>query len=570
MPIVDIGGKAVEFPDDLSGDALNDAVGKAAQQMGINTPRSTGEQVARGVGLFGKGINDAVGATVGAPFDLANYVLKLPAKAAGYLGAPQGVIDALPDLPPSGFYGQKVAGALNALGPNDTPENTTEKLIHGAGQGVGNAASIFLPAGLVAKGAQAGGMTQGVAARLAAQPGMQLAAGGVGGAVGEATDNPWLGMAAGMAVPLGASIARGVISPGAVRPNEETRRLTDVAKAEGIPLTPGQVTGSRPLRTTESVFATLPSTAGKAERVADTQRIAFNRAVLARAGETSADRATPEVLQSALDRAGATIGSIAERNTLQVTPEAMQGVNALARETVRTMPKGEARPLMARVEDFIDKIDTKTFTVDGKAYQQLDSALSKQIRGTMDGNIREALSKLRDTLRTAMDASISGEDASLWQEARSQYANGKIIQKAMNQPSINTAAGNIPPAGLSTALAQGPATNFAMGRGALNDLTRVGRAFIQDAIPNSGTPERMAIQGMLTGGGALYGSGSPGTALSAAALGLALPKAAQLAYLSPWMQNYLTNQAADSIIPRPNAGLLGAITAGQSRGLLDR
>lgn len=537
-----------------------------------NTPpadgqRPTGERVARGVGLVGKGVNDAVGAAVGAPFDLANLVLKQPARLL-----PEAARGYLPDLPPSGFYGQKVAGALNSMGRNDTPESTAERVAYGAGQGVGNAASVFLPAGMVAKGAQAGGMTQGVASRLAAQPGMQAAAGAVGGAVGEATDNPWMGAAASMAVPVGASVARGVISPGGVRPSEETRRLVDVARAEGIPLTPGQATGSRPLRTAESIFQTMPSTAGKAERVADAQRIAFNRAVLARAGEGAADRATPEVLQGALDRAGATIGNIAGRNTMRLTPETLHGVDALARETVRTMPKGEARPLMARVEDFLDKIDTKTFTVDGKAYQQLDSALSKQIRRTMDGNIRESLSNLRDTLRTAMDASIGGDDAAMWQEARSQYANGKLIQKAMNQPSAMTAAGNVPPAGLSSALAQGSASNFAMGRGVLNDVTRVGRAFIQDAVPNSGTPERMLMMNLLTGG--MAGGGALAGGVEGAVLGtagaLAGPRAAQAAYMSPLMQHYLTNQVADRIIPRPNASLLGAITAGQARGLLGR
>ena len=527
--------------------------------------RGVVDQVARGVGLVGRGINDAVGATVGAPFDLANWALKLPAKML-----PDAAREYLPDLPPSGFYGQKVAGALNALGRNDTPENTTEKLAYGAGQGLGNAASIMLPAGLVAKGAQSGSMTQGIASKLAAQPGMQLASGALGGAVGEATDNPWLGAAASLAVPLGASVARGVISPGGVRTSPETRRLVKVADAEGIPLTAGQKTGSLPLRTMESVFRTMPSTAGKAERIADAQRVAFNEAVLARAGGDGAERATPEVIKVVLDRAGKTIGEISGRNTLQLTPDAMQGVTTLARETVRTMPKGEARPLLARVEDFIDKIDTKTFTVDGKAYQALDSALSKQIRGTMDGNIRESLKNLRDTLRTAMDASISGDDAQLWQTARSQYANGKLIQQAMNAQNLDTVAGNIPPAALSQAVARGPQNNFAMGHGALNDLSRVGRAFVQEAIPNSGTAQRLGMQALLSGSTYSGGNFMSPDMLFGAAGGLLLPKAAQMAYNTPVMQNYLTNQLADKIIPRPTGGLVGAIAAGQARGLLDR
>lgn len=230
--------------------------------------------------------------------------------------------------------------------------------------------------------------------------------------------------------------------------------------------------------------------------------------------------------------------------------------------------------MLARIGDFIDKIDTKTFKVDGTAYANLDSALSTQIRGEADGNVRTVLQQLRDALRTGMDASISGQDAQAWAEARRQYANLALITRAMNQPSAATSAGNIPPAALSTALASGPQRNFAMGRGDLNDMTRVGRAFIQDAIPNSGTPERLAIQNMLTGGfaggGAMLGGADPMTALGAGMATLAIPKAVQSVYYSPIAQRYLANQVAERYLPRVSPEALRAFTATQVRGLLDR
>lgn len=519
--------------------------------------RSAGERVARGVGLAGKGFNDAIGSAIGMLPDAVGSGLRL---------------FGLPSSEP-GQYTRWAQGALNALGRNDTPETTAEKAIYGAARGVGDVAGMMAPAGMVSAASKAGGLARGVAQTMLASPGLQLASGAVGGAVGEATDSPVAGFAAGMAVPLAVGGARLAVSPGGARVSEESRRLVDVARAEGIPLTPGQVTGSRPLRATESVFATLPSTAGRQAALDQTQREAFNRAALGRAGVRGENLATPDVLNTARERIGGEIGEIAQRNTMQLTPGVLADVQQVANDARRYLPSDKAKPVLSRVADLLDKVDGKTFQVEGAAYAKLDSALGAQIRGEADGNVRNTLQSLRDALRAGMDASISGDDAAAWQRARRDYANLMMITRAMNAPNVNTAAGNIPPAALSTAVAAGPQRNFAMGRGDLNDLSRVGRAFIQDTVPNSGTPERLAIQNMLTGGalggGALYGGASPLSALGLTAAALAGPRVAQAAYYSPLMQNYLTNQLAERALPRVTGGALRAVAAGQARGLLD-
>jgi hypothetical protein len=561
MTVVDIDGTAVEFPADLTGDALNRAVARAARQM---MPPSTSEAVQRGVGLAGKGFNEAVGATVGAPFDIANWALKQPARLL-----PDSVRDKLPDLPPGGFYGQQAGAALNALGRNDTPETTAEDAIYGAGKGVGNVASMLAPAGIVANMARPGSLAAGVAKTMTTQPAMQVASGVAGGAVGEATDSPALGMAAALAVPVGASVSRGVISPGSMRSSAETQRLAAVAKREGIPLTPGQATGKAPMRTLESVFGQLPSTAGKQAALTQAQREAFTRAALERAGVRGETLATPEVLRAARERIGNTISDMAGRNNLKVDPNVTKPVWDLAVEAKRYLPADKAKPVLARISDFIEKIDTKTMQVDGKAYAKLDSALSAQIRGEMDGNVRNVLQQLRDTLRTGMDASITGADAQAWREARRQYANLMVIRDAMNSGSINTTAGNLPPTALSSVLARGPQKNFAMGRGDLNDLARVGRAFVQDSVPDSGTAQRLMYQGLLTGAPAALLTGNTTTGMAAGIAGLAVPRAVQELYYSPAGRAYLTNQLADRVLPRVSPQALRAISATQARGLLD-
>lgn len=563
MPVIDINGTAVEFPDDMTPEALNAAAALAHSQLSMQPQqRRTGEKIMRGVGLFGQGMNNAIGATMGAPVDAANWMMKQPARML-----PENVRGMLPDLPPSGFYTGAAQGALNAFGRNDTPETPVERNLMATGEGVGNAASVFLPAAVAS---QAPGMVGRVASTMAANPIMQATAGGVGGSVTQATDSPVAGAAAALAVPLSVMAARGLVSPGGVRPSAEQRRLVDVAAAEGIPLTPGQTTGSRPLRTVESVFATLPSTAGAQEARNQTQREAFNRAAMTRAGVAGENLATPEVLQTARERIGGEIGQIAARNEMQVNAGVMQNVQQIATDARRYLPADKARPVLNRVADFIDKIDTRNFRVNGEAYAKLDSALSTQIRAESDGNVRNVLQNLRDALRQGMDASISGADADAWQLARRQYANLSLIARAMNSPNASTAAGNIPPASLSQALASGPQRNYAFGRGDMNDLTRVGRAFIQDAVPNSGTPERMFIQGLLSGAPAGAVTGDLGSAVSAAALGLAAPRVAQAAYYSPLMQQYLTNQLATRALPQITPGLMTSIGAGQARQMIER
>ena len=129
-----------------------------------------------------------------------------------------------------------------------------------------------------------------------------------------------------------------------------------------------------------------------------------------------------------------------------------------------------------------------------------------------------------------------------------QHQNGSRCDgRCGNAP----ASGNISPAQLSAALAkQVGREGKALGRGDLNDLARIGQLFVRDQVPNSGTAQRMAYQGLLTGGvGApaaglgLMMTGSPsGSALyglSATAASLLTPRLVQaLANSAPVQRVY--------------------------------
>lgn len=173
---------------------------------------SGGQMAARKVGLAAQGVNDAFLPTIiGAPVDAVAWGLRqagIPVNdpVGGSKSIKRG-IDYVATLP--GRVSDAVSqGSINPLTDSRTsriePVTTGERTAYGAGEGVGNVLAMTLPAGVVGRVAAPGSVTGGVANALATQPVLQTVAGATGGAVTGATDNPWLGLAAGVGVPLAA------------------------------------------------------------------------------------------------------------------------------------------------------------------------------------------------------------------------------------------------------------------------------------------------------------------------------------------------------------------------------
>src|SRR5205823_6414623 len=107
----------------------------------------------------------------------------------------------VPGLQPH-FFASGLQSMMEKLtGKLAEPQGTLQNAAFGAGQGVGNAASVFMPAAAVAQGAKAGSMLGGVADALSSAPGLQMASGMAQGGTQQATGSPLAGLAAGM-VPL--------------------------------------------------------------------------------------------------------------------------------------------------------------------------------------------------------------------------------------------------------------------------------------------------------------------------------------------------------------------------------
>jgi hypothetical protein len=364
----------------------------------------------------------------------------------------------------------------------------------------------------------------------------------------------------------------------AIRPvqstlNGEEARLAAEAAQRGIPLSPGQATGSRPLQVAESVLENLPFTSAPQLAQKQAQQTAFNRAVGSTFGSTD-EAITPQVLGQARTRIGQRFTDLASRNTLQADNALMTSLSQVDDNARRYLTPDVGHVVLNRIDDVLARIDNGQMS--GTAYRNLDSELGRAMRGTSNGDLRNAVGDLRGALREAMDRSISGADQAAWRDARREYASLMTVAPLAAKSETGDISGR-------TLLNAANAGNKSAKFGApseLAELGRIGRAFVADNIPNSGTAQRQLIQSLLTGGGGA-GIGAVGAAatgndplkgagigLGVTGAGLLTPRLMQAMMNSEAGRAYLTRGllqlgpeelAGINAIARPagSAGLLG-------------
>lgn len=466
---------------------------------------SSGQMAARKVGLAAQGVNDAFLPTIiGAPVDAAAFALRqvgIPAndpvggsasirRGIDYLAtAPGRVVDAISQ--------RSTAPLTDSRTSRIEPVTTGERTAYGAGEGVGNALAITLPAGMVARGAQAGTATQGVANALATQPVMQAVAGGVGGAVTGATDNPLYGLGAALAVPVAASIGRGIISPATNRLNPQEQRLVAAAAREGVPLTPAQQTGSPGLRAIEDTMAKVPGASGPMNRTIGNQRQAFDQAVMRRTGQAATD-ASPDTIERAFQIAGQNFDDLASRTTLNVDNQFVNDVTRVAQDYGRRLETNVAPVFQSYMDDLAPLLQAaqggNNPQIAGEIYSRIRSDIGATIRANgKNPDLQRALGAVQSALDDAVERSTSGPLRREWQEVRRQYQALLTVDKAMQGGTqADRSAGNIPLGAFKNAVKQADPRGYARGRGQLNELSRVGD-FIGQRTPDSGTATREAI-----------------------------------------------------------------------------
>lgn len=545
--------------------------------------RSAGTRALRGAEFYARGFMDSAAETLGAIPDLINRGVRaagipLPGENGEYTRAIKGAFNKT---------GEVLSAPFNAMlrgsdmGPNK-PETGGEKFAYGAGRGTADAASVALPAGAVARTARAGGMTQGVAQSLAAQPLMQALAGATGGGVGEMTDSPVLGFAASVATPAILSAGSRLITPVRSRLTPEEARRAAMAHREGIELTPGQQTGSRPLQAVESSLTQLPFSGSAQAARYDQQRQQFNRAAMARTG-TQANRASPDVIDSAFRQLGQQFDNLTNQTTLRVDPQFEQDIMRTAQEYGRRLDTSVAPVFQSYVDDLTQAVaaarqpGAQGVTIDGRTYQNIHSDLARAAREARSNPaLQRALGGLQDALDGMMTRSAPPNVANEWQEVRRNYRNLLAIDGAMAGGSqADRAAGNIPLGAFRQQVKAQDPRGAARGRHDMGDLGEIAD-FLSVKIPNSGTPERTQAMNLLQGGGmfggtggmAMMGGADPMMAALAGALSLGTPAAVQAFINSPAGRAWLTNQAMAGVSPGMNRNLAAALLGAQGKELL--
>ena len=347
---------------------------------------------------------------------------------------------------------------------------------------------------------------------------------------------------------IGRAIGR-VISPIQSRLSGPQQSLAQAAEREGIPLQLSQQTGSRPMAIAESVMESMPLTSERAigEKVA--QQTAFTRAALKRAGIDAAE-ATPDILSSQKQTLGREFERIAGGSHIDFNnPGFLSKLTGVVQNASRRLTPDKAKAVANTVDDILSQVDDAG-RMTGSNYQGWRTELRALGKGTDYES--SVYTNIRRILDDAFTDQLQGQQAIDWKNASRQYANLKTIIDAMGQAGAASKTGVISPAALEGALTKSIGREGkALGRGDLNELVGIGRTFVSNNIPESGTGPRQLMMKLLTGQAAgvvpgaaagYYGGGAEGAAYGAAAGlagGLAGPRLIQMAMQNPVIRSYL-------------------------------
>lgn len=376
------------------------------------------------------------------------------------------------------------------------------------------------------------------------------------------------------------NLAGRTIRPVRAKLEPEQARLAALLQQEGVPLSIGAQTGSKPLQTLEAVLEQLPMTAGRAAADKAATQAAFNRAVMARAGE-SVDNATPGAMRDAFGRLGGEFERLSTGRTVPLGDDFLDRLAAVDATQAPVRAMLDTKPIDRLVEGGLELAAQGQIT--GQAAQAIRSELTKEARAAAnrgDARIADALKDVRNSVDEAIYNTLSEADRAAWDVAKRQYGNLKVVDAAMQRMGNATASGDIPPAALLQAVRTANKNQFSRGSGDLNDLARAGELFVRDQVPNSGTAQRTMMQNLVTGGG--FGglgymmTGDPTTALMAGAGSVGGPMVAQAFLRSPAGQRYLREGLMQSTEARRaminalrKATVTGAIATPQIAGARD-
>lgn len=409
---------------------------------------------------------------------------------------------------------------------------------------IARAANVLMPA---VASETAGQMTKGVTFQgQPVEPYARIIAGGLGA--------------------LGPSAVSRAITPLPI--SAERSAMVNSLKNEGVDLTAGQASGRKSLQYLENELG-----GGAAQNMYERQGDQFTKAVLSRAG-IDASRATPEVIDHGFTQIGQKFDALAARNTLVPDTKLAADLRSTVQDYFGLVPDSQRVPVVSDIVRDIASNGAKPMA--GDAYQSLSSRLASAARKTSDPDVKGALQGIRGALDDAMQRSIAKtnpNDLGAWQQARREYKNMLVVEKAATGAGENAAQGIISPSALRNATVNQNRRAYARGQGDFAGLARAGEATMK-ALPQSGTAPRMAarnlgmgISSMLGAGGGAAIGGTPG-AMAGMVAGSMAPALAGRTLLSAPLRAYLSNQIMQPSQVNPAArAIISALLARDTKRL---
>lgn len=554
MPTLNIEGRRVKVDDGflaLSPEQQNATVEEIAQTLGItksaapspkqsdiSTATAVGRGAAQGLTL---GLNDEMRGLVEAGGTAPDQPASLGALVRGGVNLLTGsgqeayragtdrtrkdlaaAHEQAPIATGAGEIGGALAGGLGLAGAGLSFGANAAR----AGHGLGRAALGSAVDGSILGAVQGAG---------SAQEGERL-----GGAGSGALAGTLIGGAAPIAVASASNLVRRAVTPFQI--GAERQALANTLRQEGVDLSAGQITGSKGLRYAESEIG-----GSTAENLMERQGEQFTAAALRRAGE-NANRATPTIMDRAFTRIGRNFDDLAARNWAEFDGPFVRDLQRVSGEYNSLVPQSQRAPVVDNIlQDIINTHQANNGVMTGDAYQALRSRLDRLGRAAKnDSQLSEALFGIRNALDDVTERTIAmrnPNDLGEWRNARREYRNMLVLEKAVTGAGSDTAEGLISPSQLRNATVQQNRRSYARGHGDFAELARAGEALMKP-LPQSGTAPRLRAQQLaaVLGGSAGAGAAGPAGAALGVVASTALPRAVGAAMMSRPGQAYLTNQ----------------------------
>ena len=342
------------------------------------------------------------------------------------------------------------------------------------GKAVGDIGQTFLPVGAVGKGTKLAQMGK------AALGGGALGATRTTGEGESRLQNTAVGAGLGA---LGQGLSTVMLRLGE-KAAPQLRDLYNTAKAQGINLTPAQMSNSEFFKRFAGMMDKLPLSGAAARREA--QQESFSRAVAKTVGEY--EPMDQVVYANALTRLGDNFERRAGAHDVPVSVDFVRALGTAIRETEETADEVTAKA----VKSVLNRVMVQSGTngaLPGKAAQSLDGMLRRMQEA---GGERAAYAgRLRDALHDDIEAALPAAEAALWRQDRQQYRNLMAITDMVARDN------GVSPAKLMGRVTATRAQKKAMasGRGGdLGQLARIGQQM--KAPPSSGTAENLQAAGL--------------------------------------------------------------------------